>query len=627
MLRFCGYLPGQLPGAAASDAAESIPSFYDLYITCLSLKQLQRVPASAIKMSGAPHSDPNSTWQSHRRLTCHLETCFDASLPCSADEDQRRTPTDCSTSSAFHSPPNIKLKRMKSKQVSASRIPEPVACAVGRGSNRHFIPEFIAHPAYSWTFQHDKFYLESKFRRLSRVYSWPWNKASFRIEGTQRVVVITRSTLHAELVFRLISFQNRISVLRSLQFASFILSRPFSNGHYFRLEHESPKCISKLQGHTCSVVSVAFHPHAPVLATGSRDSTAKLWRFRSGGLAATCTATLGHSDWVSSVLFHPCGTILVTCNFDHFVRLWQLNSDCSQAECVTVLRGHSGPVLSSAFHPFLPIMATCSADHTVVLWRVMITADDSMDSMGENSLHCALTIRLPGCDRRDGLELEHDEKEDPKQDQEEEGGKGDDEEVGGEGVREQARRREEGHNDCINALAFHRDGSILATCSNDRTAMLWFSDAKVVGASAFCPRCFATLKGHTATVSSVSFHPHDLILATGSEDWSARLWSINVIGMHASCIAVFAQHLNRITSVTFCPWASNVLATGSMCRKNVATLWSLNSSCSASVCSATIPGDERSPLKSICGVLTIAFHPSAPVFITGSEDNTLTIWR
>jgi WD40 repeat protein len=37
-------------------------------------------------------------------------------------------------------------------------------------------------------------------------------------------------------------------------------------------------CLATLQGHSKTVLSVAFHPSAPLLATGSDDNSAKLWR-------------------------------------------------------------------------------------------------------------------------------------------------------------------------------------------------------------------------------------------------------------------------------------------------------------------------------------------------------------
>ena len=71
-------------------------------------------------------------------------------------------------------------------------------------------------------------------------------------------------------------------------------------------EFEAATCVATLEGHSDMAFSVAFHPTAPLLATGSHDKTAKLWRLSSVNSSATCVATLeGHSKNVKSVAFHP----------------------------------------------------------------------------------------------------------------------------------------------------------------------------------------------------------------------------------------------------------------------------------------------------------------------------------
>ena len=78
-----------------------------------------------------------------------------------------------------------------------------------------------------------------------------------------------------------------------------------------------------LDGHRDNVRSVAFHPTAPLLATGSSDNTAKLWRFSPDGSTATCVATLaGHSHGVFSVAFHPTAPLLATATHKT-AKLWQ----------------------------------------------------------------------------------------------------------------------------------------------------------------------------------------------------------------------------------------------------------------------------------------------------------------
>jgi WD40 repeat protein len=43
-------------------------------------------------------------------------------------------------------------------------------------------------------------------------------------------------------------------------------------------DNSSVTCVATLEGHIDAVLSVAFHPTASLLATGSVDSTVKFWR-------------------------------------------------------------------------------------------------------------------------------------------------------------------------------------------------------------------------------------------------------------------------------------------------------------------------------------------------------------
>jgi WD40 repeat protein len=130
-------------------------------------------------------------------------------------------------------------------------------------------------------------------------------------------------------------------------------------------------CVATLTGHDGQVYSVAFDPTGTLLATGSEDSTAKLWRLSADGatFVATCVATLGgHGRQVYSVAFHPTARLLATGSEDSAAKLWRLSAD--GATCVATLEGHGVPVYSVAFHPTAPILATGSRDGTAKLWRL-----------------------------------------------------------------------------------------------------------------------------------------------------------------------------------------------------------------------------------------------------------------
>ncbi len=77
--------------------------------------------------------------------------------------------------------------------------------------------------------------------------------------------------------------------------------------------------------------------------------------------------------------------------------------------------------------------------------------------------------------------------------------------------------RLQGHKDNILSVAFSPDGKHLASGSNDQTVKLWSIESKTE---------INTLKGHTDYVSSVAFSRDGKYLASGSNDMTVKLWNI-----------------------------------------------------------------------------------------------------
>ena len=117
---------------------------------------------------------------------------------------------------------------------------------------------------------------------------------------------------------RLLCFNGKCAVRDALRLGTSALSRR----HFFR--NSSATCVATLEGHSSFIKSLAFHPTAPLLATGSWDNTVKLWLLSSDNSSATCVATLaGHSNYVKSVAFHPTAPLLATGSGDKTVKLWR----------------------------------------------------------------------------------------------------------------------------------------------------------------------------------------------------------------------------------------------------------------------------------------------------------------
>ena len=82
-----------------------------------------------------------------------------------------------------------------------------------------------------------------------------------------------------------------------------------------------PVTAKTLSGHKWSVYSVCFSPDSQTLASGSSDTTIKLWDL----ITHTCIKTFhGHNWAVWSVCFSPDGKTLASGSLDDTIKLWDL---------------------------------------------------------------------------------------------------------------------------------------------------------------------------------------------------------------------------------------------------------------------------------------------------------------
>jgi len=119
-----------------------------------------------------------------------------------------------------------------------------------------------------------------------------------------------------------------------------------------------------LQGslsHGSTIYAIAFSPSDRVLATASRDGSAKLWDVASGRLR---TVLLGHKGRVHRIVFSPDGRTIATGSDDRTAKLW----DVATGQLKATLK-HRGTVWSIGFSPDSKVVGTgADNDHSVKLW-------------------------------------------------------------------------------------------------------------------------------------------------------------------------------------------------------------------------------------------------------------------
>ncbi|KAF1921796.1 putative cytosolic iron-sulfur protein assembly protein 1 [Ampelomyces quisqualis] len=148
-------------------------------------------------------------------------------------------------------------------------------------------------------------------------------------------------------------------------------------------------------GHKRSVRAVSWKPGTKgqsVLATGSFDSSAGIWRREEGSLNENdftnrrvggdededgrdedddyqfaCILD-GHESEIKSLSWSPSGQYLATCSRDKSVWIWEELED-DNFETVAVLQEHDGDVKCVAWHPEEDLLASASYDDSVRLYK------------------------------------------------------------------------------------------------------------------------------------------------------------------------------------------------------------------------------------------------------------------
>ncbi|MFF7701151.1 nSTAND1 domain-containing NTPase [Streptomyces lydicus] len=341
-----------------------------------------------------------------------------------------------------------------------------------------------------------------------------------------------------------------------------------------------------LSGHTGPVESVAFSPDGHMLATGSHDKSVRLWNVTDPRTAEALGQPLtGHSDSVYSVAFSPKGRTLATGSLDQSVRFWSLPSPASASNSIAST--------FSAFSPDWHVMATSDLDDTLRLW-------DISNPARRVPLGQPLTGVRWGVFSPDGRTLA----------------------TGGYSMRlwdisNPARPVSLGRPLApVDSAVFSPDGRTLATTSsgtaNNKLVQLWnLSDlTKPV-------RVGPPLKGHTDQVLSMAFSPDGKILATGSRDHTVRLWNVSHPAGGMPLGQPLTGHIAEVTSVLFSP-DGRTLATGSV--DSTVRLWNVSDPARPVHLGQPLVGHTR-------GIAAMTFRPDGRVLVTGSYDSSVRLWN
>jgi len=340
--------------------------------------------------------------------------------------------------------------------------------------------------------------------------------------------------------------------------------------------------LNAIKGHDSAIKDLAFSPSGDTLFSASWDGTVKLWKLRSplltvlrghtagvwgvalsndGRLVASSSPKevifwgkdgisnrrlKGPNPQFSSVAISPDGKTIATVSADQSIKLWSPNGTLLHS-----LKGHQGDIRKVAFSPDSNMVASSSSDRTVRLWRL------------------------------DGTEI--------------------------------ATFR--GHKAGTWGLAFSPDGSTLVSSSGDKTLKFWRLASVLNQKRKLDSRSevksedslFKTIQAHNSAVMNAAFSPNGELIASVSEDKTAKLWS-----REGKLLHTLKGHDSGIWSVAFSP-DSQTIATGS--NDGIIKLWKSDGTLLTNL------------IGHSAGVKGLAFAPDGKTLASASEDKTVILWN